>query len=136
MDFNKVKQELEEKGIDKSKEEMDNLKGRLGNFNSGQANASTTPEEGNDLHMGPATDHNSGQMANSGQTGTTPVMDSGKADVREPDTPRKEEEIREPGPEEDEDQEDAAAVQRRESHREAAIEENPPSDDIPTEDAA
>jgi hypothetical protein len=135
LDLKEVKQELEEKGIEKSKEELDKLKGRLGNFNSGQANASTTPEKGNELHVGPATDHNSGQMANSGQTGTTPVMDSGKADVREPDVPRKEEEIREPRPDEDENQE-AAAAQRRESRREAAIEENPPSDDLPTEDAA
>ena len=128
MDFNKLKQEAIDKGVEKGKEELDKLKNRMGNFNSGQVNASTTPEKGNELHVGPATEHNSGQLANSGQTGTTPVMDSGKTDIREPETPRREEEIREPSAEEKED----ASAQRKESRREAAIEENPSSD----EDAA
>ena len=44
MDFDKLKKDLEErkKGIEKGKEELDNLKGRLGNFNSGQVNTTTT----------------------------------------------------------------------------------------------
>ncbi len=136
MDLTKLKKDVTDKRIEKGKEEPDKLKGRLGNFSAGQVNSSTTPEESNELHVGPVTGHNSGQMANSGHTGTTPVMDSGKADIREPDTPRKEEEIREPSPDEDEAQDDAAA-QRRESRREAAIEENPPSDnETESEDAA
>jgi hypothetical protein len=130
LDLNKRRQDAIDKGAEKGKEELDKLKNRLGNFNSGQVNASRSPEEENELHVGPATDHNSGQLANSGHTGTTPVMDSGKADVREPDTPPREEEIREPSPEEQED----ASAQRKESRREAAIEENPPSDEA--EDAA
>jgi hypothetical protein len=64
-------------------------------------------------------------MANSGQTGTTPVMDSGKAGIREPGTARPEEEIREPEP----DEQGARSSQQQESHREAAIEQNPPSDE-------
>jgi hypothetical protein len=130
LDFNKIKNDAIDKGIKKAKEELDELKNRVGNFNSGQVNASTTPEQGNELHVGPPTDHNSGQLANSGHTGTTPVMDAGKADIREPETPRREEEIREPSPEEQED----SSAQRKESRREAAIEENPPSDEA--EDAA
>ena len=123
MDFDNLKKDLEEKGIEKGKEELDKLKGRLGNFNSGQVN--TQPQEGNEVHVGPPTDHHSGQMANSGQTGTTPVMDSGKADIREPEMPRREEEIREPKP----DEQDAASAQQKESHREAALEQNPPRDE-------
>ncbi|HET9790329.1 MAG TPA: hypothetical protein VFR08_03430 [Candidatus Angelobacter sp.] len=125
MDFDKLKKDLEEKGIEKGKQELDKLKGRLGNFNSGQVNTTTQPDKGNEVHEGPPTDYNSGQMANSGQTGTTPVMDSGKADIREPEPPRRDEEIREPEP----DDQEAAAAQRQESHREAAIEENPASDE-------
>jgi hypothetical protein len=125
LDFGKLKKDVSSKGIEKGKEELDKLKNRLGNVNSGQVNASTTPEQDNELHVGPPTDYNSGQLANSGHTGTTPVMDSGKADIREPDTPRREEEIREPSAEEQE----AASADRKESRREAASEENPPSDD-------
>jgi hypothetical protein len=125
LDFDKLKKDLEEKGIEKGKEELDKLRGKLGNFNSGQVNTTTKPQEGNEVHVGPPTDHNSGQMANSGQTGTTPVMDSGKANIREPEPPRREEEIREPDP----DDQEAAAAQRQESHREAAMEENPASDE-------
>jgi hypothetical protein len=125
LDFHKLKKNLEEKGIEKGKEELDNLKGRLGNFNSGQVNTTTQAGESNEVHVGPPTDHNSGQMANSGQTGTTPVMDSGKAGIREPGTARPEEEIREPEP----DEQGARSSQQQESHREAAIEQNPPSDE-------
>lgn len=133
MNFENRNKQTEEKGFEKGKQEIDKLKGRLGNFNSGQVNTTTQPDKGNEVHVGPPTDHNSGQMANSGQTGTTPVMDSGKADIREPETPRREEEIREPRP----DEQEAAAAQRQESHREAAMEENPPRDDgDETEDAA
>lgn len=135
MDLKKLKKDVTEKGIEEEKDELGRLKSLLGKFNSGQVNASTTPQ-GDEVHVGPATEHNSGQMANSGQTGTTPVMDSGKTDVREPETPRRQEEIREPSPEE-EDKAQQAAAQRRESHREAAIEENPPRDsDSSSEDAA
>jgi hypothetical protein len=133
LDFDKLKKDLEEKGIEKGKEELDKLKGRLGNFNSGQVNTTTQPDQANEVHVGPPTDHNSGQMANSGQTGTTPVMDSGKADIREPEMPRREEEIREPKP----DEQDAASAQQKESHREAALEQNPPRDEgDEAEDAA
>jgi hypothetical protein len=133
LNFDKLKKDMEEKGIEKGKEELDKLKGRLGNFNSGQVNTTTQPDKGNEVHVGPPTDHNSGQMANSGQTGTTPVMDSGKADIREPETPRREEEIREPKP----DEQEAASAQQKESHREAAIEQNPPRDEgDEAEDAA
>ena len=125
MDFHKLKKNLEEKGIEKGKEELDNLKGRLGNFNSGQVNTTTKPQEGSDVLVGAPTQNNSGQMANSGQTGTTPVMDSGKAGIREPGTARPEEEIREPEP----DEQGARSSQQQESHREAAIEQNPPSDE-------
>ena len=132
MDFHKLKKNLEEKGIEKGKEELDNLKGRLGNFNSGQVNTTTQPDKANEVHVGPPTDHHSGQMANSGQTGTTPVMDSGKTDIREPETPRREEEIREPRP----DEQEAASAQQQESNREAAIEQNPVRDKEEAEDAA
>lgn len=135
MDFDKLKRDLEEKGIEKGKEELDKLKGKLGNFNSGRVNTTTQPEKGNDVHVGPPTDHYSGQMANSGQTGTTPVMDSGKADIREPETPRREEEIREPEP----DEQGATSAQQQESHREAAVEQNPArdeGDEAKDEDAA
>jgi hypothetical protein len=133
MDFDKLKKDLAKKGVEKGKEELDKLKGRLGNFNSGQVNTTTTPDEGNEVHVGPPTDHNSGQMANSGHTGTTPVMDSGKADIREPKTPRREEEIREPKP----DEQEAASAQQEESQREAAIEQNPTRDEgDEAEDAA
>jgi hypothetical protein len=130
LDFKKLEKDAVDKGVEKGKEELEKIKNRMGNFNSGQVNASTTPEKPNELHVGPPTDHNSGQLANSGHTGTTPVMDSGKADVREPDTPRREDQIREPAPEEQED----ASAQRKESRREAALEQNPPSDKA--EDAA
>ena len=133
MDFDKLKKDVEEKGIEKGQEELEKLKGRLGNFNSGQVNTTTKPGEGDEVHVGPATDHNSGQMANSGQTGTTPVMDSGKAGIREPGTVRPEEEIREPEPEE----QGATSSQQQESRREAAIEQNPPRDEgDEAEDAA
>ena len=134
MDFEKLKKDLEEKGVEKSQEELDKLKGRLGGFNSGQV-STTQPEQGNEIHVGPPTDHNSGQMANSGHTGTTPVMDSGKADIGEPDSPGDEEKIREPRPEEEQVQH-VANDQQSESRREAAIEQNPASDEDQAEDAA
>lgn len=134
MDFEKLKKDLEEKGVEKSQEELDKLKGRLGGFNSGQV-STTQPEQGNEIHVGPPTDHYSGQMANSGHTGTTPVMDSGKADIGEPDSPGDEEKIREPRPEEEQVQH-VANDQQAESRREAAIEQNPASDEDQAEDAA
>ena len=134
MDFEKLKKDLEEKGVEKSQEELDKLKGRLGGFNSGQV-STTQPEQGNEIHVGPPTDHNSGQMANSGHTGTTPVMDSGKADIGEPDSPGDEEKIREPGTE-NQPVRQAADKQGEESRREAAIEQNPASDEDQAEDAA
>jgi len=132
LDFNKLKKDLEEKGVEKGKEELDKLKGKLGNFNSGQV-STTKPEEGNEVQVEAPTESNSGQMADSGQTGTTPVMSSGKAGIREPGTVRPEEQIREPEP----DEQEAAAAQREESHREAAMEENPVRDEgDEAEDAA
>lgn len=98
--------------------------------NSGLTNATTKPNHGNELHAAPPTDK--------------PQPTSGKRDIREPESPRREEEIREPNPDEQETddaaanqqndaaartQKEAAAAQRRESHREAAIEENPPRDE-------
>lgn len=134
MDFEKLKKDLEEKGVEKSQEELDKLKGRLGGFNSGQV-STTQPEQGNEIHVGPPTDHYSGQMANSGHTGTTPVMDSGKADIGEPDSPGDEEKIREPRPEEEQVQH-VANDQQAESRREAAMEQNPATDEDQAEDAA
>jgi hypothetical protein len=118
MDFDKLKKDLAEKGIEKGKEEVDRLKGRLGNFNSGRVNTTTRPQEGTEVEAGAPTEDNSGQ------TGATPVMDSGKAGIREPGTIRHDQEIREPEPDEHE-----AAAQQQESHREAAIEQNPARDE-------
>ena len=126
MDLSKLKKDLTDKGIEKSKEELEKLKARFSGQGSGQTtNATTTPAQTDEPHVGPATDHYSGQMANAGHTGTTPVMDAGKRDIREPETPAKEEEIREPDPEEQE----GASESADESRREAALEENPASDD-------
>ena len=128
MDFDKLKKELEEKGIEKAKEELDKLKGRMGNFNSGNVStASPSAEQQGDAEAEAVTGQNAGQIATSGRENTTPVMESGKAPVREPETPRREEQIREPGTEQDE--QDAVSTQGQESAREAAIEENPASDE-------
>lgn len=127
MDLNKLEKDLADKGMKKGKEELEKLKDRLSGQGSGTGpNATTTPAQTD-------TDHYSGQMANSGHTGTTPVMDAGKRDIREPETPAKEEEIREPNPDEQED----ASASAEESRREAAMEQNPASDEeTDREDAA
>jgi hypothetical protein len=128
VDFNKLKKDLEEKGIEKGKEELEKLKGRMGNFNSGNVStASTNAEQQSDANTGELGGQNAGQIATSGRENTAPVMDSGKAPVREPDTPGREEQIREPGANKDEQH--AVSTQAEESAREAAIEENPASDD-------
>jgi hypothetical protein len=124
MDFDKLKKDLAEKGIQEGKEELDKLKGRLGNFNSGRVNSTTRPQEGTEMEVGVPTEDNSGQ------TGTTPVMDSGKAGVREPGTSGHDEETGKPEPDEHE-----AAAQQQESHREAAIEQNPARDEDEGEEA-
>lgn len=134
MDFNKVKKELEEKGIEKGEQELDKLKARLGGFNSGEVStASTHPEKQTESQASPP-GHDSTQSESPGRTGATPVMDSGKADIGEPDTPRDKEKIREPRPEED--QVRAADKQGEESRREAAIEQNPANDEDQAENAA
>ncbi len=126
MDFDKLKKDLEEKGIEKAQEELDKLKGRMGNFNSGNVStASTNAEQHGDAEA--VTGQNAGQIATSGRENTAPVMESGKAPVHEPEKPRREEQIREPGIEQDE--QDAVSTQGQESAREAAIEENPASDE-------
>lgn len=128
MDLNKLKKDLQEKGIEKGKEELEKLKGRMGNFNSGNVStASTSPEQQTETEPEADTGQNAGQIATSGRENTMPVMDSGKAPVREPETPRREEEIREPGSKKDE--QNAVSAQGQESAREAAIEENPASDE-------
>lgn len=134
MDFSKLKKDVTEMGVEKGKAEVDKLKEALDAQRSKKTtNATTTPAQTDEVHVGPATDHYSGQMANSGHTGTTPMMDAGKRDIREPETPAKEEEIREPNP----DEQEAAAESREESRREAAIEENPARDEeTDREDAA
>ena len=126
--MNKLKKDLQEKGIEKGKEELEKLKGRMGNFNSGNVStASTSPEQQTETEPEADTGQNAGQIATSGRENTMPVMDSGKAPVREPETPRREEEIREPGSKKDE--QNAVSAQGQESAREAAIEENPASDE-------
>jgi hypothetical protein len=128
MDFSKLKKDLEDKGMEKAKEELDKLKGRMGNFNSGNVStASPIPEQQGEAKAGELGGQNAGQIASSGRESTTPVMESGKAPVREPEEPRREEEIREPGTKPNE--KDDASAQREESAREAALEENPASDD-------
>jgi hypothetical protein len=128
VDLNKLKKDLQEKGIEKGKEELEKLKGRMGNFNSGNVStASTSPEQQTETEPEADTGQNAGQIATSGRENTMPVMDSGKAPVREPETPRREEEIREPGSKKDE--QNAVSAQGQESAREAAIEENPASDE-------
>ena len=136
MDFSKVKKDLEDKGMKKAKEELDKLKGRMGNFNSGNVStASPNAEQQGDTKPGDVGGQNAGQIASSGRENTMPVMESGKAPVREPEEPRPEEEIREPGTKQHE--KDDASAQREESTREAALEENPASDDAAdTEEAA
>ena len=100
-----------------------------GDQNSSLTNTTTKPDKGNELNTASPTDK--------------PQPTSGKRDIREPESPRREEEIREPNPDEQEADDakrvnEAAEVQRRESHREAAIEENPPRDkpDSADKDAA
>jgi hypothetical protein len=128
VDFDKLKKDLEEKGIEKAKEEMDKLKGRLGNFNSGNVStASTNVSQQDDASAGALGGENAGDVASSRRESTTPVMQSGKAPVREPETPRREEQIREPDAEENE--QEGASAQREESAREAAVEENPATDE-------
>jgi len=128
VDFDKLKKDLEEKGIGKAKEELEKLKGRMGNFNSGNVStASTNAEQPEAEQVGALGDENAGNIASSSRESTVPVMESGKAPVREPETPRREEQIREPGSEQDE--RDEASAEGEESAREAAIEENPASDE-------
>jgi hypothetical protein len=128
VDFNKLKKDLEEKGIKKGKEELEKLKGRMGNFNSGNVStASTNAEQQGEAEAEAVSGRNAGQVASSGREDTTPVMESGKAPVREPETPRREEQIREP--ESENQEQDDTSAQREESAREAAIEENPARDE-------
>lgn len=128
MDLNKLKKDVEEKGIEKTKEEISKLKGRMGNFNSGNVSAANTnAEQQSDPEAGEIGGEDAGRIASSDRKRTTPVMESGKAPVREPETPRREEQIREPEAEENE--QEGASAQRDESAREAAIEQNPASDE-------
>lgn len=133
MDPNKLKKELADRGAEKGKEELEKLKGGFEAQKGQSRNASTTPAQTGEPRVGPATDHYSGQLANSGHTGTTPEMkqEPGKRDIREPETPAREEEIREPNPDEQE-----AAAQAREESRKAAVEENPARDDEGGKEAA
>lgn len=127
LDQNKLKKGPAEKGAQKRKQHSEELKrGPAGELQRTTTNATTTPAQTGEPHVGPPTDHYSGQLANSGHTGSTPTMkqDSGERDIREPEKPAREEEIREPNP----DEREAAAESRRESRHEAAIEENPPYD--------
>jgi len=135
MDFDKRKREAEEKGGEKSQEELDKLKVRLGGFNSGELSTTGArrQEKQRDSQGNPP--GHGAEAAKSGRSGATPVMDSGKADIGEPDAPRDEEKIREPGPE-DEQVQQAAAEQRGESRREAVLEQNPVKDKDPAKDAA
>lgn len=91
-------------------------------------NATTTPYKGNELHSVPPSGRQFAKSAKADRSDTPPEKGSGKRDIREPESPRREDEIREPNPDEQE-ADDAAEAQRRESHREAAMEENPPRDD-------
>jgi len=135
MDFSKLKKDLEDKGVEKTKEGLDKLKGRMGNFNSGNVSTAGTNAEQQGNSTGERGGQNAGQIASSGRENTMPVIESGKAPVREPEEPRREEEIREPGTKQHE--KDDASAQREESAREAALEENPASDDAAdTEEAA
>lgn len=70
MDFNKVKKELEEKGIEKGEQELDKLKARLGGFNSGEVStASTHPEKQTESQASPP-GHDSTQSESPGRTGS------------------------------------------------------------------
>jgi hypothetical protein len=135
LDQKKLKKDPVDKGAQKGKLDSERLKDRAAEERQRQTtNATTTPAPTGEPHVGPPTDHHSGQLANSGHTGTTPMMkqDPGKRDIREPETPAREEEIREPNP----DEQEAAAESRKESRKEAAIEENPPRDDEAGKEAA
>lgn len=124
MDQKEPGKNLAPKRAKKTKEQTNELKHPSAKKRVPSTNATTTPASSDELHVGPPTDHYSGQLANSGHTGTTPEMKAGKRDIREPEAPSREEEIREPNPEEQEAAEDS----RRESRKEAAVEENPPRD--------
>lgn len=136
MDQKKLKKNPADEGVPEGKQQPETLlKSRPGEERQRQTtNATTTPARTGEPHVGRPTDHHSGQLANSGHTGTTPMMkqDAGKRDIREPDTPPREQEIREPNP----DEEEAAAQSRKESRKEAAIEENPPRDEADGKEAA
>lgn len=132
MDQKKLKKKPADEGAQSEKQ---HLEGKGGPAEARQTtNATTTPAQTGEPHVGPPTEHHSGQLANSGHTGTTPMMkqDAGKRDIREPETPPREQEIREPNP----DEQEASAESRKESREEAAIEENPPRDDEGSKEAA
>jgi hypothetical protein len=133
MDFEKLKKDLEEKGVEKGQEELEKLKARLGGFNSGELSTTGDHQEHKEAQANPP--GHGAEAVESGRTGATPVMDSGKADIGEPDSPGDEEEIREPRPEEEQVQ--TANDQGAESRREAAMEQNPANDEEnQAEDAA
>lgn len=135
MDHKEPRKKSADKKPHKAKEQPEPLKGRsAGQKAAPSINSTTTPAQAGEPHVGPPTDHYSGQMATSGHTGTTPAMipDAGKRDIREPEAPSRQEEIREPNP----DEQEAAAGSRKESRKEAAVEENPPRDHEDGKEAA
>lgn len=133
MDFEQLKKDLEEKGVEKGQEELEKLKARLGGFNSGELSTTGDHQEHKEAQANPP--GHGAEAVESGRTGATPVMDSGKADIGEPDSPGEEEKVREPGTE-NEPVRNAADHQGEESRREAAIEQNPANDEEHAEDAA
>ncbi|HEX5434715.1 MAG TPA: hypothetical protein VFY05_10795 [Candidatus Angelobacter sp.] len=141
MDFEKLKKDMKEKGVEKSQEELDKLKSRLGGFNSGEV--STTSTASRDEQTGRQSQatppgHDLTEAASPVRAGATPVMDSGKADIGEPDTPRDQDKIREPRTEDEVRRANvrrAADEQAEESRREAALEQNP-ANDVDGEDQA
>lgn len=134
MDFEKLKKDGEEKGVEKGQQELDKLKGRLGGFNSGELSTTGNRQEKQKEAQASPPGHGA-EAANSDRSGATPVMDSGKADIGEPDSPGNEQKIREPGTE-NKAVRQAAEKQGDESRREAAIEQNPANDQDQAEDAA
>ena len=142
MDSGKFKEDTEEKGAGKGQEELEKLKARLGGFNSGELSTTNIHQKKRTESQASPPGHDSGEPEPPGRTRSTPVMDSGKADIGEPDTPSDKEKIREPEPEpehkpDEEHVQQAAVEQRRESRREAATEQNPPNDvEDQSEDAA
>ncbi|HET9182673.1 MAG TPA: hypothetical protein VFP59_11110 [Candidatus Angelobacter sp.] len=141
MDLEKLKKDMEEKGVEKSQEELDKLKARLGGFNSGEVSTTSTTNTGEETRkqsQASPPGHDSSEAASSVRTGATPVMDSGKADIGEPDTPRDQDKIREPRTEDEVRRANvrrAADEQAEESRREAAMEQNP-AKDVDGEDQA